>query len=161
MTVRLAFAVATATRPEILIVDEALAVGDAYFQHKCVQRIKEFQAAGTTLLFVSHDPVAVRTLCRRALLLDAGRLIQDGPADSCSNYYNALIAKRRRVARSCRPRRRAGASPPARAPSSPHREVELLDAAGQPARAFSVGDWGRIRTGSGSPRRWPRPRWGS
>ena len=94
MTVRLAFAVATATRPEILIIDEALSVGDAYFQHKCVQRIREFQAAGTTILFVSHDPVAVRTLCRRALLLDAGRLIQDGPSDLVLDYYNALIAKR-------------------------------------------------------------------
>ena len=72
MAVRLAFSVATAARPEILIVDETLSVGDAYFQHKCIRRIKEFQEAGTTILFVSHDPTAVKTLCDRALLLDGG-----------------------------------------------------------------------------------------
>ena len=74
MAVRLAFAVATAARPDILIIDETLSVGDAYFQHKCIRRIKEFQRSGTTILFVSHDPTAVKTLCGRALLLEGGRL---------------------------------------------------------------------------------------
>jgi homopolymeric O-antigen transport system ATP-binding protein len=147
MTVRLAFAVATATRPEILIVDEALSVGDAYFQHKCVQRIKEFQAAGTTLLFVSHDPVAVRTLCRRALLLDAGRSIQDGPADLVLDYYNALIATRETSREILQAEAARGRITTRSGTFEAHiAEVELLDAAGQPARAFSVGDWGRIRT---------------
>src|SRR5262249_700624 len=94
MVVRLAFSVATVVRPEILIVDETLSVGDVYFQHKCIRRIREFQEAGTTLLFVSHDPTAVKTLCGRALLLDRGQLIQDGSPDSVLDYYNALIAKR-------------------------------------------------------------------
>ena len=94
MQVRLAFSAATAVRPDILIVDEALAVGDAYFQHKCVRRIRQFREAGTTLLFVSHDPGAIKTLCQRALLLDRGRLIQDGPPDTVLDYYNALIAKK-------------------------------------------------------------------
>src|SRR5262249_30440698 len=55
MAVRLAFAVATAARPDIFIIDETLAVGDTYFQHKCIRRIREFKAAGTTILLVSHD----------------------------------------------------------------------------------------------------------
>ena len=94
MAVRLAFSVATAARPDVLIIDETLSVGDAYFQHKCIRRIKEFQRSGTTILFVSHDPTAVKTLCGRALLLEGGRLIQDGSPDRVLDYYNAMIAKR-------------------------------------------------------------------
>ena len=62
MQLRLAFSVATAIRPDVLILDEALAIGDAYFQHKCAARIRAFRREGTTLLFVSHDPTAVRSL---------------------------------------------------------------------------------------------------
>src|SRR6476661_9794598 len=69
MYVRLAFAAAIAVAPQILIIDEALAVGDAVFQHRCMRRIKEMQENGTTILFVSHDPSAVRALCNRAVLL--------------------------------------------------------------------------------------------
>lgn len=92
MMVRLAFATATAVRPDVLIVDEALAVGDAYFQHKCFRRIREFQAQGVTLLFVSHDPLAVKSLCSRALLIEGGRLAMDGDPVQVLDYYNALIA---------------------------------------------------------------------
>lgn len=94
MQVRLAFAVATCTRPDVLIVDEALAVGDAYFQHKCFRRIRAFREAGTTLLFVSHDPGAVKTLCDRAVLLDGGRLVMDGRPERVLDLYNARIARR-------------------------------------------------------------------
>jgi lipopolysaccharide transport system ATP-binding protein len=94
MQMRVAFSVATAARPDILIVDEALAVGDAYFVHKCFQRIREFREAGTTLLMVSHDPTAVQTLCDRAILLDAGRMVLDGNPQDVSDYYNGLIAER-------------------------------------------------------------------
>ncbi len=93
MQVRLAFSVATAVRPDVLIVDEALSVGDAYFQHKCITRIREFRAAGTTLLFVSHDPGAIKTLCDRAVLLDQGRIVADGTPDHVLDLYNALIAR--------------------------------------------------------------------
>ncbi|NOQ46348.1 MAG: ATP-binding cassette domain-containing protein, partial [Desulfobulbaceae bacterium] len=89
MQVRLAFSAATAVRPEILIVDEALSVGDAYFQHKCIERIRSFREQGTTLLFVSHDPGAVKSLCERALLIDDGVVLQDGTAESVLDYYNA------------------------------------------------------------------------
>lgn len=93
MQVRLAFSVATAVRPEILIVDEALSVGDAYFQQKSFDRIRQFRDAGTTLLIVSHNPSTVKTLCSRALLLDEGLVVRDGPPDEVLDYYNALIAK--------------------------------------------------------------------
>jgi lipopolysaccharide transport system ATP-binding protein len=92
MAVRLAFSVATATRPDILIVDEALSVGDAYFSHKSFERIRRFREQGTTLLFVSHNPGAVKTLCDRALLLDQGRLVRDGAPDAVLDYYNAMVA---------------------------------------------------------------------
>lgn len=94
MQVRVAFSVATATRPDILIVDEALSVGDAYFVHKCFQRIRDFRAAGTTLLFVSHDPTAVQALCDRAILLVAGRKVLDGEPREVFDFYNALIAEK-------------------------------------------------------------------
>ncbi len=94
MQMRLAFAAATVIRPDILIVDEALAVGDAYFQYKCIERIKRFRAQGTTLLFVSHDLVALRSLCDRGLLLSEGRLLLDAPIDAALNRYNALLAER-------------------------------------------------------------------
>lgn len=94
MQVRVAFSVATAVRPDILIVDEALSVGDAYFVHKCFQRIREFRASGTTLLFVSHDPSAVQALCDRAILLVQGRVAMDGDPHYVFDYYNALIAEK-------------------------------------------------------------------
>ena len=92
MQVRLAFSLATAKRPDILIVDEALSVGDAYFQHKCFDRIRQFSESGTSLLFVSHDPGAVKNLCDRAILLNAGRIEHLGDPDNVLDYYNALLA---------------------------------------------------------------------
>lgn len=94
MIVRLGFAVATAVRPDVLIVDEALAVGDAYFQHKCFKRIREYREQGTTLLFVSHDPGAVKNLCDRAILLNTGEQLMDGAPDTVLDYYNAIIAQK-------------------------------------------------------------------
>lgn len=94
MQMRVAFSTATAFRPDALIVDEALSVGDAYFQHKCFKRIREFREHGTSLLIVSHDSGAVQSLCDRALLLDGGRLVQDGNPAEIMDLYNALIAER-------------------------------------------------------------------
>lgn len=91
MFVRLAFAVAVNTDPEILLVDEALAVGDALFQKRCYERIEAMLKRGTTLIFVSHDQEAVRTLCQRALLLDHGRPVAIGPAGE------VLLEYRRRL----------------------------------------------------------------
>ncbi|CAI2717064.1 ABC transporter ATP-binding protein [Nitrospina watsonii] len=94
MQMRVAFAVATAYRPEILIVDEALSVGDAYFQHKSFDRIREFREQGTTLLIVSHDRSAIQSLCDRAILLENGTAIKDGKPEEVFDFYNALIAEK-------------------------------------------------------------------
>ena len=94
MQMRLAFSVATARRPDILIVDEALSVGDTYFQHKSFDRIREFNKLGTTLLIVSHDKGAVQGICDRAILLNAGRLAMQGEPEAVMDYYNAMLAEK-------------------------------------------------------------------
>ncbi|WP_019895306.1 ABC transporter ATP-binding protein [Hydrogenovibrio halophilus] len=94
MQMRLAFSAVTAVRPDILIIDEALSVGDSYFQHKSFDRIRQFKQQGTTLLFVSHDKSAVLELCDRALLIDQGRLAMDGDPADVMDYYNALVAQK-------------------------------------------------------------------
>jgi len=94
MYVRLAFAIAASVEPDILIIDEALAVGDAVFQHRCLRRLKELHERGATILFVSHDTAAVRALCDRAILLNAGQLIADGsPADVLYNYQRIVMER--------------------------------------------------------------------
>jgi lipopolysaccharide transport system ATP-binding protein len=94
MQMRLAFSVATVQRPDILIVDEALSVGDTYFQHKSFDRIRTFRKQGTTLLIVSHDRYAIQTVCNRAILLDAGRVKMEGHPTDVLDYYHAMIAER-------------------------------------------------------------------
>lgn len=92
MQVRLAFSVATMKRPDILIVDEALSVGDAYFQHKSFGRIQSFCNSGTTLLLVSHDATTVQAICNKALLLDKGSIVKIGAPEEIMDYYNAVIS---------------------------------------------------------------------
>jgi lipopolysaccharide transport system ATP-binding protein len=94
MQLRLAFGIATAVRPDILLIDEALAVGDAYFQHKCISRIRSFREQGTTLVLVAHDAAAITALCDRAILIESGVLLRDGTPTDVLEYYNALTAKR-------------------------------------------------------------------
>ncbi len=89
MTVRLGFAVAAHLQPEILLVDEVLAVGDAAFQKKCVQRVHDVARGGRTVLFVSHSLGVIESLCDRCLLLEDGRLIADGPAAETIDKYMA------------------------------------------------------------------------
>lgn len=91
MYVRLAFAVAIHVEPQILIVDEALAVGDSRFQAKCMNRIKKMQETGVTILFVSHDIGAVRSLCERALWLDKGKVRMLDDAFSVTAQYNQYL----------------------------------------------------------------------
>ena len=87
MLMRLAFAVQAMMDPNILIVDEALSVGDVFFQSKCMLRIKKMMDDGVTILFVSHDIGSVRQLCNRALLIDSGKLKKIGPVASVSDEY--------------------------------------------------------------------------
>jgi lipopolysaccharide transport system ATP-binding protein len=87
MYVRLAFAVAAHLEPEILLVDEVLAVGDAGFQKKCLGKMSEVAGAGRTVLLVSHNMAAIQELCRHSLLLSGGRLVQDGPTEQVVSHY--------------------------------------------------------------------------
>jgi len=98
MQVRLAFAVATALRPDILIVDEALSVGDAYFQHKSFSKIRSFQELGTTLLFVSHDLATIRSLCPKVIWLENGAVREFGETKEVLDAYaTAIYAKNQNV----------------------------------------------------------------
>ncbi len=107
MYVRLAFAVAAHLEPEILLVDEVLAVGDAQFQKKCLGKMGDVAKEGRTVLFVSHNMVAVQTLCQRAFWLDAGQLKAQGAVEPHRDHLPAVGAGRRRrqragLARHCR-----------------------------------------------------------
>jgi ABC-type polysaccharide/polyol phosphate transport system ATPase subunit len=94
MYLRLAFSIAVHSNPDILIVDEALSVGDTIFQHRCVRRIKEMQERGVTVLFVSHEPTLVRALCSRSILLYRGEMLADGSPADVLNRYQRLIMTR-------------------------------------------------------------------
>lgn len=91
MMVRLAFSVSIATRPDILIIDEALSVGDAAFQRKCFRRIEEVRERGCTFIFVSHDLNAITNLTNRAFLMDFGRVLFEGEPVEAGNRYQQLI----------------------------------------------------------------------
>lgn len=95
MFIRLAFAVAVNTDPDILIVDEALAVGDVFFQQKCFTRLRELQESGVTLLFVSHDSGAVCKLCDRAILIEHGKVVLDATPRQVVDLYEAKLLKRK------------------------------------------------------------------
>jgi len=94
MMVRLAFSVAFSVRPDILIIDEALSVGDVFFQQKCFAKLHTMLERGVTLLFVSHDMEAVRNLCEQVVLLDQGRMNFLGAPDETVSRYYALFGKR-------------------------------------------------------------------
>jgi lipopolysaccharide transport system ATP-binding protein len=138
MQVRLAFAVATARRPDVLIVDEALSVGDAHFQHKSFARIRAFNREGTTLLIVSHDQQAIQAICSRAILLDGGRLAREGAPEMVMDYYNALLAgdPRRVVQETLENGRTRTVSGSEEATVS---DIALLDAAGRRVETARVG----------------------
>jgi ABC-type polysaccharide/polyol phosphate transport system ATPase subunit len=91
MYMRLGFAIAANLAPDILLLDEIFAVGDADFQQRCVETIKGFLEQGRTVVFVSHSPDAVRTICRRACVLDQGELAFDGDVEAGLQFYNALL----------------------------------------------------------------------
>ncbi|MBF6648516.1 ABC transporter ATP-binding protein [Methylobacter sp. BlB1] len=94
MQMRVAFSVATAFKPDLLIVDEALSVGDSYFQHKSFDRMRQFKEEGVSIMLVTHSMGDIRSLCDRAILLDKGRVLKDGQPDEVVDYYNALIAEK-------------------------------------------------------------------
>jgi ABC-type polysaccharide/polyol phosphate transport system ATPase subunit len=142
MAVRLGFSIAAHSDPDVLLVDEVLAVGDEAFSHRCLEKFAEFERAGKTILVVSHDLALVSQRCRRAIWLEKGRLAADGPAARTVALY------RERVAQEEGKRRRAEAPTttldprPARIGSGAAlvEEVRLLDGKGMPAGRIVSGE---------------------
>ncbi len=135
MYVRLGFAVAAHVEPDILLVDEVMAVGDARFRQKCIVRMKELRAAGTTLIFVSHNMHMVSTLCDRALVLKEGQVLFDGPSQEAITVYEQTWQRHHQIS--------------GRLSASDERvhisQVELLDGADQPQRKFKHGECLKIK----------------
>ena len=96
MRARLGFAVATAWRPDILILDEVLAVGDVAFREKCIERMNDFRDSGATVLIVSHSIESINELCQRAMWLDQGKIQKIGPSEEISSEYRQAMKEIRR-----------------------------------------------------------------
>ncbi|GAC1463435.1 MAG: ABC transporter ATP-binding protein [Isosphaeraceae bacterium] len=147
MYVRLAFAVAASLQPEVLIVDEVLAVGDMAFQRKCLGRMREVGRSGCTVLFVSHNMPAIETLCTRAVLLDGGRVAGDGGVRELIAEYQRRVmgeqdGKGISVADMDAPGRRIKV----------YRAATLIDNAGEPTNYLLLGGTFRIRLTLDAPR---------
>ncbi|MFN3309680.1 MAG: ABC transporter ATP-binding protein, partial [Anaerolineales bacterium] len=145
MVARLGFAVATDERPEILIVDEILSVGDTEFQTRSFERIQSFQAQGTTILLVTHDISRVETMCQRAIFLSHGQIVAAGSASHVVDRYLGRIRQREEA-------RLAEAQSGAQ--EQPWRwgnrkieitKVDFLDEHGQPKNIFQTGDYFALR----------------
>jgi ABC-type polysaccharide/polyol phosphate transport system ATPase subunit len=145
MAVRLGFSIAAHSDPEVLLVDEVLAVGDEAFSRRCLEKFSEFERAGKTLLFVSHDLALVAERCRRALWLDRGVLAADGPAGETVALYRESVA-RREAERRLEPARVQKAAAPERIGSGAAivLEVRLLDGEGRPAARLRSGEPARL-----------------
>src|SRR4029453_6547031 len=97
MYMRLGFSVAMHIQPDVLLLDEVLAVGDEAFQQKCFGRISDFKRSGGTIVFVSHDPSTVERICERAIMLEHGRVLEAGPSgDVVRAYHRRLVTGRAR-----------------------------------------------------------------
>jgi len=147
MHMRLGFAVAAHLNPGLLLIDEVLAVGDEDFQGKCIRKMEEFKARGTTIVIVSHSLDLIRSLCETACLLDNGRLVAVGlPSDVSGEYHRLLYGARGDPARipATEVESRGAEEPPAGSRwgvgGAEITHVEFLDAAGNPTRIFGAGD---------------------
>ena len=145
MQMRLAYSVATAHRPDVLIVDEALSVGDTYFQHKSFERIRQFREQGTTLLIVSHDKGSIQSICDRAILLSSGKLVMQGEPEAVMDYYNAMLAEHQnqivRNSESTNGKIRMDSG----TLEAEIIKIEILNNAGQPVEIVKVGESIRAR----------------
>jgi lipopolysaccharide transport system ATP-binding protein len=135
MYMRLAFSVAVNVNPDILIIDEALAVGDGHFQKKCIDKIREFQESGRTILFCSHSLYLVNSICRRTMWLDHGRVMRWGPTLDVVYAYETFLLERDRE-------HPAEGEPEHERPPTPvrFRDITVCDAAGRPCTVFAHGD---------------------
>lgn len=145
MQMRLAFSVATAVRPDILIIDEALSVGDSYFQHKSFERIKEFKEQGTSLLIVSHDRWAIQNICDRAILIDKGQILVDAKPAVVSDYYNALLSQDGFATVKQAPHPSGGVQTISGDGEAVIKEVSLLNIENNPVETVQTGDLVKLR----------------
>jgi len=161
MVVRLAFAVLTQIDPDVLIIDEALSVGDAYFSHKCARKIRQLRESGKTLLFVSHDPGTVKSLCDRAILLEKGMIVREGRSEDVLDYYNAVVARKEKDEEIRQIESETGRT---LTRSGNHRaefeEVELADESGEASRAFVSGSRCTLRAKISFKQAIPNPTFG-
>jgi lipopolysaccharide transport system ATP-binding protein len=136
MYTRLAFSVAAHMEPEVLLVDEVLAVGDLAFQKKCIGKMDEIAEAGRTVLFVSHNMQAIRNLCPRTVVLDEGRIICDAPTSQAINRYNDVARNRRVEADTAQhdPDHRRGSG------SVRFTNIVVTDRKGEPRFEFEMGE---------------------
>jgi lipopolysaccharide transport system ATP-binding protein len=148
MQARLGFALATAVKPNVLIVDEVLSVGDSYFQHKSFDRIRQFKKEGAAILLVTHSLGDVTALCDRVILLDKGKILKDGLPDEVVDYYNAMIAAKENAKLTIEQRRQKDGWLVSRSGSfqATVSSVELTDAAtGEAVSTATVGQDLRLR----------------
>lgn len=139
MTVRLGFSIAAHSDPDVLLVDEVLAVGDEAFAHRCLEKFAEFERAGKTILVVSHDLALIEARCRRALWLEEGRLAVDGPSGETVARYRERVAEEEGSRRLAAAGGRAGPANRIGSGLAELLEARLLDGEGHPA--------GRLRSG--------------
>jgi lipopolysaccharide transport system ATP-binding protein len=132
MFLRLGFSIAAHLDPDVLLIDEVLAVGDESFQRRCIRRISEQIAAGTTLVLVSHDPGQIERVCERVVVLDGGEVLYDGPTAEGLLHYHRLLGVER-----------ADGSGPGGLSAAPRRvrvvSLDLRDGAGRRATTFAAG----------------------
>lgn len=143
MFIRLGFAIAVHTEPDVLLIDEVLSVGDLNFQERCLRRIRELLARGVTLVFVTHFPEQAERLCDRVVWLDHGRVHRAGPAARVlADYHNDLIVSRYAASEGRLDERATTVGLPGRFGSGEARitEVRLLDGRGLPCSSFRRGD---------------------
>ncbi len=148
MYVRLAFATAIHVEPDILVVDEALAVGDAIFANRCVRKFQELRQRKITVLFVSHDLGLVKQLSDRAILLVGGRIHAQGEPNQVIQQYIGLVLERQRADAEPRPQMQAAARFRHGDRTSEILDVQLLDAGGKPAKVVASGEAVRVRVHS-------------
>jgi ABC-type polysaccharide/polyol phosphate transport system ATPase subunit len=131
MQLRLGFSIAAFLDADVLLIDEVLAVGDEAFQRKCLRRISERIASGTTVVLVSHEAAAIERVCERVVVLDAGRVVFDGPTADGLLHYHRLMGVEHGGGESLRPREAGGLE---------ILDVELRDGAGRVSNVFRSGD---------------------
>ena len=139
MVMRLAFAVATNVDPDVLVIDEALAVGDGYFQKKCIDRIRAIKERGTTILFCSHAMYYVSLFCDRVLWIKSGRVERDGPAQEVVTAYEEFLVNREKRRLESEPED-AMTTPAPRGTQVVIRAIRLLDGDGRELQGYTPGE---------------------